>query len=89
MTDVDAVRARLRAAAGDVTALRAVLLEMRACVPPSAQETSQEDLDAEPDVPTALRAALDHALSCLETLREGLLDAAAYEPSPLATDDAP
>lgn len=67
MTDLDAVRARFRAAAGEVTALRAVLLEIRESVPASAQETSQEDLAEEPDVPTALRATLDHALSCLET----------------------
>jgi len=82
MTDMDAVRARLRAAAEAVTALRSQLLETRESVPPSPQETSLEDLDAELDVPTALRAVLSHILSCLGTVLADLLAAATAEPPP-------
>jgi hypothetical protein len=79
MTDLVAVRARLLLAAGAVRDLRSRLSLIRESVPPSPQETSQEDLDAELDVPTELRAVVSHILSCLETVLAALLAVATEE----------
>jgi hypothetical protein len=75
-TAIEAARARLRVAAEAIKALRSRLFEIRESVPPSPQETSREDLDADSDVPTELRAVVSHVVSCLETVRSDLLAAA-------------
>jgi hypothetical protein len=71
----------LRATARDLTAIRYRLLGVQASIPPSAQETSLEEIQGNPDVGTEMRAVIGGGiLDCLDPLIEALLAAAELQP---------
>ena len=64
------------AIAAELIALRFRLIGVQASLPPSLQETSEDDLDRDPDPPTELRAALANGLlNCLDPLIRDLREA--------------
>lgn len=73
MNEVDQARTQIRRIVETLEAVRSQLLGLQAGIPPTEQETSLEDLEGEPDAPTAIRAALANALrDRLEPLIEDL-----------------
>jgi hypothetical protein len=75
MNEVDQARTQLRRVVETLQAIRSQLVGLQASIPPTGQETSREDLEGEPDAPTAIRAALANALRdrldpLIEDLRE-------------------
>lgn len=62
MTEVDQAKTQLRRVVETLQAIRSQLLGLQASIPPTDQETSLDDLEGEPDAPTAIRAALANAL---------------------------
>jgi hypothetical protein len=66
---LDTVRHQVCAIVDELTALRFRLIGVQASLPPSPEETSEADLDREPDLPTDLRAVLANGLlNCLDPL---------------------
>src|SRR5947199_698745 len=55
---IESERQEVRAAARDLTAIRYRLLGVQASIPPSAQETSREDLEGDRDVETEMRSVI-------------------------------
>lgn len=79
---LDAARERLRKIAGVVIEKREELLEVRRSLPPSRHESSPEDLDADPSVPTEIRAVIDCVVQdYLNAAARDLLAAADYQPA--------
>src|SRR6185369_8681500 len=73
------VRTRLRGLAAEIRGIRERVAALRADVPPSPQETSEEDLQGEPDLPTEIHAVLGTVLSdCLDPMIADLSAAAEY-----------
>jgi hypothetical protein len=62
MSELDQAKTQLRRVVETLEAIRSQLLGLQASIPPTLQETSLEDLEGEPDAPTAIRAALANAL---------------------------
>jgi hypothetical protein len=84
------VRARLRGLAGEIRAIRERVAALRAGVPPSPQETSEEDLQGEPDLATEIGAVLGTVLSdCLDPMIADLAAAAEYRPAAHGEAPAP
>jgi hypothetical protein len=76
-----AAQDQARAIANDLGVVRYRLLGVQASLPPSPQESSQEDWDGDPDAGTELRTVIGHGvLSCLDPLIRDLQDAADYQP---------
>jgi len=73
------MRTALRATVAELQTIRDRLAALRAGVPPSAQEISEEDLPEELDFPTEIRAVLASALQDdLDPLIANLTAAAEY-----------
>jgi len=78
---IESERQEVRAAARDLTAIRYRLLGVQASIPPSAQETSREDLEGDRDVETEMRSVIANGIqNCLDPLIADLLAAAEYQP---------
>lgn len=77
---IEEARAELLAVVTDLRAIRQRLKRVRASLPISTQESSREDLDAEPDVATEMRAVIGNGLNdSLRPLINDLLGAAGYK----------
>jgi hypothetical protein len=84
------VRTRLRGLAAEIRAIRERVAALRADIPSSPQETSEEDLQSEPDLPTEIRAVLGTVLSdCLDPMIADLAAAAEYRPASRGETPAP
>lgn len=79
---LNAARARLRTAAGDIAAIGESLLELHESLPASPQEMSPDDLDTESDLSTELRAVIACVLHDFLEPAVRHLDAVVDDPAP-------
>jgi hypothetical protein len=87
--DIDQARTRLRAEVAVLEESRRRFAGLREAIPPSAQETSEEDLDGNLDVSTEIRSVIAIQLADrLDPLIRALLAAAEYQPKPAAAEPA-
>lgn len=63
MSVVDLARAEIRRVVDDLRGIRYRLVGVQASIVPSLQETSEEDMNADVDAPTEIRAVLAACLS--------------------------
>ncbi len=72
-------REELRAVVRDLKSIRYRLLGVKASIPPTAQETSREDLDGDPEVEPEMRTVIANGiLNCLDPFIDDLGTAAEY-----------
>jgi hypothetical protein len=73
---IEDARKELRAAIEDLRSVRNRLSSVQVSIPPSAEETSGEDLKGDPDAATELRAVIGSGIQdCLDPLIQSLLAA--------------
>lgn len=82
---IEGVKEEMQAAIQDLKTIRFRLLGVKASLSPTAQETSREDLEGDPDLETELRTVVDHGIqSCLDSLIDDFEAAVEYQPEPWA-----
>jgi hypothetical protein len=78
---IEAARKEMRAAIENLRSVRTRLAAVEASIPPTAQETSREDLDGDPDVETEIRTVIANGIrNCLDPLIDDLGTAVEYQP---------
>jgi hypothetical protein len=81
MTDLEMARRQIGRLSEHLRGVRYQLIGIQASIPPTREETSQEDLGGDPDVPTQFRSIVANAVrDSLDPLIRDLETAAGYEP---------
>jgi hypothetical protein len=81
MSTLEMEKRQIRRLLEDLRGSRYQLIGIQASIPPTRQETSPEDLESDPDAPTAVRSLLANAVrDRLDPLIRDLDAAAGYEP---------
>jgi hypothetical protein len=78
---IEAARKEMQVANENLRSVRTRLAAVEASIPPTAQETSREDLDGDPDVETEIRTVIANGIrNCLDPLIDDLGTAVEYQP---------
>ena len=80
MNDLSEVKGDISNIVEKLVAVRHQMVGVEAKVPPGAAEISQEDLDADPDIPTEIRAVMGTCIKdSLDPMIRDLRDLLSYE----------